>query len=155
MSTTYSIDRIGGTPADVSVPILDKSTLKPVSLDTPSVSANEISSTYTIESGDQSLPTYVKVATALDISKLGKSGLIRSYWDLSSYARASDGVNPDDVAPISARTTILVPGGLVVEAADISTLLLNLFSLSFTSLSSKVPSTDLVTALMFRRTRHY
>lgn len=147
MAHTYSIDRVSTTTQAVNVPYLTQANFRLIS--TVHDPANGIvESRYSIPTGDPTYPTIIVVRYAKNPKD--KTGASRTLTAINTFARDVDGTGAleDVVKPISASTSIVMPS-MTLEAADISALLGNLYSLTFNSLTAQVPDTAVVSDLMF------
>lgn len=143
---TLSIDRVVTTTADVAVPQMVQSGFSLVST-TRDAAAGVIEAVYSIPTGDANYPTTIVVRTARNPKD--RAGVARHLIAINTFARDLDGVTGLEVVkPISAVLTIQVPN-MSVEAADLATLIGNLYGLSFNTLTAKVPDTAVLSGLQF------
>lgn len=152
MTHTLTIDRVSTAVADVAVPQLDQDTLSWVSTDRDDQTGQSIS-IYTIESGDPAYKTYVTVRSQQN--PRNNSGARNASIRIDTWCRDLDSVSGlEIVKPANVVLGINLPD-MSLEAGDVMALIGNLYGVAFTSLTSKVPSLDVVTALIFGRTKVY
>lgn len=151
MSHTLTIDGLGGTAADVSVYQLDQSTL--VELATTRDPDGSISTQYLVPGVDANYPVILTVRNFRDAKK--PDSLRRAALSLSAWARDVDSVSGLTILkPITITTTIYIPG-MSVETVDVLTGVENLFGLFFHTLTSKVPDTLAMAAIIAGATKLY
>ena len=153
MSHSYSIDNVATSDTDVAVPLLTQASLE-LRTTVADAKTGVTISTYVLPTGDPAYPMIVTVRnekspTAANVER-------RCSINVKTWARELD----DDgvlvaVKPISATVAFNLPPGVGLEAADISDLVGNLYSLTFDSLNTKVPSTALISKQMFGLTELY
>jgi hypothetical protein len=146
MTHTLSIDRVNDTAAAVDVPQLDQTDIGLVSVDRDT-SKGSVEAVYTIPTGDSNYPTTIVVRHAVDPKD--RNATARNLIAINSFARDYDDVTGEEIVkPISAVLTLQLPS-IQLEAADIAVLVGNLYGLSFNTLTSQVPDTDVLSKLLF------
>lgn len=138
MTTTYTLDRVGGVAADYAMKKLSEADFSRQKTE-PTDSGQK--TTYTVASGDGNLPTTVVINSKLSPNAFNGAGQRSSTIALNSFARASDGVNADKTAAISCALHINVPTSLPVEVDDIRDMIENLFAITYDTLTAKEPDT--------------
>jgi len=138
MSLTYTIDRIGGTPADVSVEALTQADFVLVRTETV---PNGTRSTYAVASGDPSHPTTLVIQSTMNPKGNGGQGVRSATFALNSWSRvaSSDASVADVLSPVSAVIAFNLPADIPLEIADVRNLVQNLYALTWSTLTSKVP----------------
>lgn len=144
MATVVSIDRAGGTPADVSIDKLDEATFQLLSTDVLPNGATR--STYTVASGDPRYPTTITIQTKLDKNGNKGRGVQSATFALNSWARVEVDSVISDIAPINAALSINIPVGVALEIADIRQYIENLYALTYATLSTNEPVNDRLSA---------
>lgn len=155
MTHTLSIDRVGGTPADVSIVQLDRTYFDKVGIATYDPKTGTGKCTYTIASGDRLYPSTVVVSNTL--APNGAEGAQRHVTiDFNTWARDvdNDGLVKEKVQPIHARIQWDVPS-IAVDVGDVQDMLANAFTLLYTTLTSKVMDTGIISATLWGGTELY
>jgi len=148
MTVTLAIDRTGGTPADVSVPKIAEADFMRLGTE---MLPNGSRTTYTVATGDTTYPTKIVVQTKLDPNGNGGSGQKSATISIQTWARATDDVTGEVlVKPCNSMLAVNLPADLPVEVEDVLALIENVFSLTYATLSTKVPVTTRLSALMFQ-----
>jgi len=152
MTTTNTIDRVGGSASDISILKLseaifdEKATevLKPFGSKT----------TYTLSSGDSRYPTTIVVQVKPDNSGNGGKGVRNCLLALNTFARTETDGLIDQIDPISVVLSASIPMNAALDAADLHDILEDLFSLTYSTVTTKEGDNDRITAwLLFGLTR--
>jgi hypothetical protein len=147
MSITYSIDHLLTSVEDVSVEVADKASFALVRT-LQDEKTGEVSSVYSLPSGDPTYPATVTYRSALNSRAAGN--LRRISCTLNTWARSVDSVSGEEVIlPISGTISLNVPQGVQVEVADLDDMIGNLFSFMYVSVTTKVRSTTWLAKLLF------
>jgi hypothetical protein len=149
---TLSIDRVSTAVADVSVPQLVQADFSLVSTDFDAQTGQSIS-IFTLASGDPAYKTTITVRSQQN--PRNNSGARNASVRIDTWCRDLDSVSGLEVVkPCNVVLGINLPD-MSLEAVDVMMLVGNLYGLAFTSLTSKVPSTDVMSNLMFGLTQVY
>lgn len=152
MTHTLSIDRVSTAVADVAVPQLNQGSLSLISTDFNAVTGQSIS-IYTLASGDPAYKTNITVRSQQNPKN--NSGARNISIRVDTWCRDLDSVSGIEIVkPTNVVIGINLPD-MSVEAGDVMALASNVYGLLFTSLTSKVPSLDVVTNLIFGLTQVY
>jgi len=136
MTTTISIDRVGGTPADVSISKLSEASFAAQGTE---VVPGGYKTIYTIASGDQAHPTTLVVQSKLDPKGNGGKGTRSALFALNSWARVDVDGTVESIEPVSSVLSINVPMNTQLEVADLRDMLENLYSATYATLDTKEP----------------
>lgn len=136
---TASIDRVGGTAVDYSIQEFDESTF--VRLPDEALASGGVRSSYSIATGDGNKPTIISFTTKSDRNGNAGKGVRTLTIGLSSYARYVDDASVTFTEPITMALHMNVPTNIPVEEADLRVMAENLYSLSYSTLTSKEPDT--------------
>lgn len=155
MTHTLSVLRVGGSGADVSIKQLDRTYFGKVGLATYDPKSGTGKCTYTIASGDRLFPSTVVVTNVLAPSG-AESAQRHVTIDFNTWALDVDdsGVLPTKAQPIHARIQYDVPN-IAVEVGDVQDMLANAFTLMYTTLTSKVMDTGIISATLWGETELY
>jgi len=135
MTTTNSIDRVGGTATDISVKKMAEADLKQVR--TEALSPSGARTTYTMATGDDRYPTTVVVQAKPDYNGNKGKGVRSCLMAINTFARTeTDGVI-DVIEPLSAVLSFSIPMNVAIDVADLHDLLENLFSLGYETVTTK------------------
>lgn len=155
MTLTNTIDRIGGSASDVSVKIFDRTDLKQQGLTEYDPKTGTSTSVYTLQNGDPLFPTTVTVVNQYALTGAAdrqRHIIVR----LDSWATVTSDVSGVD--PIKKRIRKewheYLPN-CDMDNADLADMSGNLFSLLWTTLTSKVPDTAFIAAGRFARSNWY
>lgn len=136
MTTTNTIDRVGGTASDISILKIDEAIVEELAtevLKTP-VGAR---TTFNVNSGDPRYPTSIVAQVKPDPKGNGGGGIRNCLLAINTFARTeTDGVI-DKIRPISVVLSASIPMDAAVDVADLHDLLENLFSLTYTTVTTK------------------
>jgi len=146
MTTTNSLDRIGGTATDVSVLKLTEADLLHVQTDAlPNGGAKSI---YTMNSGDPRYPTTVVAQVKPDPRGNAGKGVRSCLLALNTWARTeTDGI-VDIISPISAVLSFSIPMDVAIDIADLHDMVEDLFSLTYSTITSKEGDTSRISSLL-------
>lgn len=147
MTTTNSIDRVGGTAADVSIYKLDESSFKKQSSETMPNGA--IRQTYTVATGDPRYETIITIQTRLDPRGNGGAGLRSATISISTWARTETDGALDKIEPVNVMIAVNLPRGTSLDVADVRLLLQNVYALTYGSVDTKVENNDRLSAVAF------
>lgn len=143
MTTVVSLANMPASATDVAVKLLDQTKIRRVKL-TVSDNGRTIIGDYVYKHGDPTTPTTIRVQQTVDPVR----GTIRSSITLSTVQT----VTVDDVVTetdeVFATLTFVTPGKME-DSGDVLDMLGTLYSLTFDSLTSKVPNTGVIDALNF------
>lgn len=140
MATTYSIDIVGGTATDVAV---KRQTIANWSLIGTTVDKEKrnASSTWVNTLSDPDNRATLTVNVSID-----NAGVKHAVWSFRSVVREQvDGVETRQ-KPITLSFAAHIPFG---EAADVMDMILNLFSFTFDTVTSKVPDSANISKVLF------
>lgn len=152
MAHTLSIDNMSTSVVDVSVPQFDKTKLKLVAVDKDDVRGT-VEARYVYQDGDPLYPTTVVVRYAADPKD--KARVIRCLVAINTHARDVDGVTGVEVVkPFSIVTSMQIPS-MSIEAGDLVNAWLNLASLGYTAINTKVPNDAVMSGLLFGLVQAY
>lgn len=148
MSISFAIPSIGGSGADVTVYQLDQSDLALLSLGARN---GRKYADYIVSGSDPAHPVTVSVEV-IDPTKTNKMRV----WTLrlSAWATATESITGlVTYRPVNVSMEISTPADLAVEVADLIQMVENLYGLSFKTLDTKVPSTEIVSAMLYGTTQ--
>lgn len=146
MTTTYPILRVGGTATDVSILKLSEALFTLVKEEV--ISPLITKSTYTIASGDQSTPTTVVVQCKKDPKGNGGRGVISTTFAFNTFVQRFDDSVLVYSEPVSAVLAVNLPANVPMVASTIVDMLENLYSLWYTTITTKEPDTDRISKTM-------
>lgn len=136
---TASIDRIGGSAVDYSIKEFDESTF--AKLPPEVLPSGGVRQAYSIATGDGNKPTIASFATKNDRAGNAGKGVRTTTVGLSSYARYVDDASVTTTEPITGALHLNVPTNIPIDEADLRDFCENLYSLTYSTLTSKEPDT--------------
>lgn len=147
MTISYSLDHVSSSTEVVNVELAAKSemTLRSTSVDPKT---GETTSVYVLASGDMNYPATVTYRTAIQNRANGAKRRISMTF--STWAVQTDSVTGEEVRKeISTSISLLVPGDLTLELADIDDLIGVAFSFMYASVSSGARNTGYLQKLLY------
>jgi len=145
MTTTYSIDAMSGTGADVSMEKLaDASFAEQIT----EVIPNGQRTTYLLPTSDDKHQVRLVIQSKLDKNGNGGQGVRTALIALNSWVRVQNTDQKDELSPISTVLTINFPIGTGLPAAFVRSQLEILYSTTFSTLTTKEPDNNRLTSLV-------
>lgn len=146
MSHSYNIVGTGGTAADVSVEQLDQSHIK--WRQTDRLADGALLATFLLDTSDPQEQVTIVVRSKDVPGKGGGPTVRQSTITLNGWAHDVDSVTGITVSyPISGGIFLNIPL-MGLEVADLSVMIKNVFGLTFTTLTSKVPDTGIISKFL-------
>lgn len=144
MTTTNSIDNVGGTDSAVNIKKIDESTLHQVI--TEAMSNGATRTTYKIATGDPLFPLTVGVQHKLDPKGLGGHGQRSTSFTINTWARSVTDTDDPIVGAVNAMLVVNLPADVPMDVDDVRILLENLYSLTYASVTSSEPESNRLAA---------
>jgi len=153
MSHTYTIPGTGGSGADVTVEALDQTHVKWRKTERSADGATV--ATFIVDTSDPQEEILIVVRMKDIPGKNGAPTTRQSTITLNTWAHDADSVTGEVVSnPISAGIFLNVPL-MGLEVADLAVMVRNVFSLTYSTLTSKVPDTGIISKFILSLPKLY